>query len=109
MAISSFDYHSPDHRQLKLSIVAKRRQGRRHGLNGAEAEESATVDDWCRHDTAYISPIRSRDEQCMYSPFPMASLRPVHRFAHTVRRARGTGPQRLQHLFSRQDRVSLLD
>ena len=47
----------------------------------------------------YISPIRTRDERCVYLPFPMASLRSV--LSHSPIRRAACAPlvrKRLQHL-----------
>jgi len=57
------------------------------------------ADDWCRLDTAYISPIPTPDERYVYLPFPMASLRSV--LSQSLMRRAARAPlvrKRLQHL-----------
>ena len=58
----------------------------------------------------YISPIRTRDERCVYLPFShtLVAFGSIV-FAHTARRLRATGPQKTSALSSCQDGVSLLD
>ena len=69
-----------------------------------------TARSWCRCDTAYISPIRTRDERSVYLPFShrLVAFGSIA-FAQAARRLRATGPQKTSALSSCQDRVSLLD